>query len=436
MRTTKNAHLAKVAGFGRRLPGAEVSWKSFTALAPSIFVYSSIFLRRARLTRLTSFFAAATFASALVSTTVILLAHAGSHGLDVEISRKLAGLNSHIFIRPVARGEAYCEVDRLVATLRQHERVVAVAPYALVDVVARVSNGNSRLLTVKGVEPRAEGKATEIMQYLKSGSLGALRPGESGTPVPLILGSVAAADLGLNVGGGLELVRGMLSAEAAPGSVVDVFHTGTDSDDLAYAHFLVVSDLAGLEPGCVHGVAVKTDSPFESATVAAQLAQLISNELEVEDWSARAMHVRAAIGALRWYLDAVILVIAGFAVAISAGVVLIVLHDKRREIGVLLAMGADVGQIRQTVASVGAIVGGVGVAGGGGMAYLLASVLTRHKLVPLPGSAWLVSHVPFVMLPEHFLYVAVAQLLIPVAVGRMLTADIPRRDLAGVLRDE
>ncbi|MCP4201383.1 MAG: FtsX-like permease family protein [bacterium] len=105
---------------------------------------------------------------------------------------------------------------------------------------------------------------------------------------------------------------------------------------------------------------------------------------------------------------AVLLIVLVAALALVSDIHLIV-ASKRREIGILGAMGATRRTITRSFVLLGGALGLAGVAVGGSVGALLAWLLGRYQLLRLPASVYFLDHVPFEVEPgDVFLVMASA----------------------------
>jgi lipoprotein-releasing system permease protein len=98
----------------------------------------------------------------------------------------------------------------------------------------------------------------------------------------------------------------------------------------------------------------------------------------------------------------VLVVVAAFNIV---GTLLMVILDKTREIGVLLAMGASRGAVRRLFVTFGLFVGGVGAAVGAALALALALVQQRYGVIPLPQEAYYLDTAPIELRALDFVLV-------------------------------
>ncbi len=102
----------------------------------------------------------------------------------------------------------------------------------------------------------------------------------------------------------------------------------------------------------------------------------------------------------------VALVIVVAALNIVSNIALLVV-EKKRDLGVLMSMGARPASLARIYLTLGAAVGGLGTAAGVAVGVSASALLDRFRVVPLPSDVYLLSHVPFAVHPGEVALVAV-----------------------------
>ena len=87
---------------------------------------------------------------------------------------------------------------------------------------------------------------------------------------------------------------------------------------------------------------------------------------------------------------------------------IMIVMEKRRDIGVLRSMGASRASIRLIFLIKGWVIGGVGTLAGVIVGYGLALLIERYQFIDLPDDVFLVSTVPVSISPLYFALVAAA----------------------------
>src|SRR5450759_4895147 len=100
----------------------------------------------------------------------------------------------------------------------------------------------------------------------------------------------------------------------------------------------------------------------------------------------------------------VALVIVVAALNIVSNIALLVV-EKKRDLGVLIALGARAGSLGKISLVLGAMIGGLGTAGGVLVGVAASVLLDRFHAVPLPPDVYLMTHVPFAVHPREVVLV-------------------------------
>jgi lipoprotein-releasing system permease protein len=90
-------------------------------------------------------------------------------------------------------------------------------------------------------------------------------------------------------------------------------------------------------------------------------------------------------------------------------------HEKRKEIGILTSMGADRGILRRIFLWYGAMVGFVGTVTGLLIGVIVCWVITKYELVSFPpeiAEVYFVSSIPFVTRPRDLSVIAAFSLVV------------------------
>ncbi|MDX1440459.1 MAG: FtsX-like permease family protein, partial [Rubricoccaceae bacterium] len=123
-------------------------------------------------------------------------------------------------------------------------------------------------------------------------------------------------------------------------------------------------------------------------------------------------------------LISVLIVVAAFNII---GVLLLLILDKSREIGILLAVGASRLSIRSLYVWLGAFIGTLGAAVGILLALAFAFVQIRFGVIPLPPEAYFIDHAPVELQIVDFVVVPAVAIVLCTA-----AAYFPARSAAGI----
>ena len=193
-----------------------------------------------------------------------------------------------------------------------------------------------------------------------------LAPGEA------IIGSELAADLGVRVGDRLNIVTGAVSESARVTALVDL-GVRELSRRTVIVPLRAAQSLMGL-PGGVTNIDMALHDVWTAPELAATLARRWPYKVESwQDTNAGLVSALNAQSVSTALIRGVVMVVVVLGIA---SVLVVSVVQKRREIGILRAMGATQGQVLRIFLLQGAIVGAVGSVLGVALAQLLILAFT------------------------------------------------------------
>ena len=237
----------------------------------------------------------------------------------------------------------------LMDRIAEDERAVGVAPR--VFAAGLVSSGAATTAgQLMGIDPARETGVTRFLEGLTEGRLP--EPGRN----EMAIGSEMARQL--EVGVGDELVVVAPGADGSMGNelytVSGIYTTGLVELDATNA-VLPLSDLqvlVVLDPARIHEIVVATTDPFLADEMAAGVAASLGAAdlgMEVVSWSElnpTILEFSALMDSFYWIIYIFVFGIAIFGVA---NTMLMATYERRREIAVMLAMGAVPGAIVKSI---------------------------------------------------------------------------------------
>jgi lipoprotein-releasing system permease protein len=320
-------------------------------------------------------------------------------GYRRDLQRKLLAGNAEVFVYSI--GGETTSTARLVSQIRSVRAVEEAAPvlfqHALVS-SERNATGND--VMVKGIEP---GRARHSDMLAKIIGEHGFQTAE-GTP-GVAVGRYLAAKLGLTQGSTLTVTvptegGTTFFPRTATFVVTNVFDTGFYEFD---ARWLFI-DLREAErlmnaAGAANLVEVKLTPGADLDKAVHDIEERTAHRYAVTDW--RDMN-RQLFSMLK-VQQLVLFIVIGLIVFVSTfnivSTLIMTVHEKRKEIGILASMGADRGLIRRVFLWYGAMVGMVGTATGVVLGVVICWVITRYKLVSFPpeiAEVYFVSSIPFI----------------------------------------
>jgi lipoprotein-releasing system permease protein len=330
----------------------------------------------------------------------LIISLAVNNGFQNTLQRNMLAATAHVNILNAETLTGISDWRKLVEKFRRMPHVVAVAPVLYDQVILSGSLGR-KLVTLKGIDTRAELAASDTLKRLKSGSLDPLKE-DRGLP-GIILGSKLAQDGGLALNSVVTVIdpQGTLTP-FGPGPhamrfrVAGIFETNFfDVDDTwAYASTGAVQKLASAGD-VVNTIEIRLDNPDLAPELAREAIRLVGSGYSSMTWEEQNRQLFHALKLER----VVTFITIGLIEMVGALNILITLTmivlTKYKDIAVLMSMGARRGQIRRIFVMQGAMIGVIGTALGLVVGYVFCYFAGQFHWIPLDESVYALSYVPF-----------------------------------------
>lgn len=354
----------------------------------------------------------------------LIIALAINNGFRQDLQERLLGSTSHINLLRVA-SDGIRDWEPLLARLDRQPHVVGGAP-AIYEQVLISRGARAQGAVLKGIIPADERKVSDILDFVKQGSVAPLdpladenaaastSPADSDEPnalsaritasmPPIVLGKDMADQLGANVGSVVlvtspqgELTPYGLAPKYKRFKVTGVFSTGFFDSDNTWA-FIRLADAQRLfDLGDVVSVLeFKVDDIYKAAEIGQKLEAEAGQGFMSTNWMEQN---RALFRALR--LERLVTFITiGLIVFVAALNILIALTmmvmEKTRDIAVLMSMGTRKSQIRRLFIAQGVLIGIIGTILGLIFGYLLCWLGGHYHLLSLSPEVYSIDYVPF-----------------------------------------
>lgn len=328
----------------------------------------------------------------------LIISLAVNNGFQSTLQRNMLAATAHINILNADSLTGISDWRNLVEKFRSMPHVVAVAPVLYDQVVL-----GRKLVTLKGIDTRAELATSDTLKHLKSGSLDRLKE-DSGLP-GIILGSKVAQDGGLALNSVVTVIdpQGTLTP-FGPGPhsmrfrVAGIFETNffDVNDTWAYASLGAVQKLGSASAGdVVNTIEIRLDNPDlapEMARDALRLAGPKYSSMTWEEQNRQLFHALKLERVVTFITIGLIEMVGALNILITLTMIVL---TKYKDIAVLMSMGARRGQIRRIFVMQGAMIGVIGTVLGLVVGYVFCYFAGQYHLIPLDESVYALSYVPF-----------------------------------------
>jgi lipoprotein-releasing system permease protein len=287
------------------------------------------------------------------------------NGFDREMRNRILAMVPHITLQPWS--DQYVDWQQLSQDVERHPHVVATAPFVQGNAML-IKGGAVEPSVFFGIDPAAEKRVSRIEEYV---DLNILTPGVSG----LILGKALADRLALKTGDrvtlGVPQSEGRQNVRFVQMNVAALVATGTELDQqLMLMHIdqarLLFSDAPPVS------LRVSVDDVFAAPQIGWELASVHGRDYMLKDWSQQFGNMYHAIQMSRKLVVIMLLAVVAVAVFNVVSTLVMVVNDKRADIGILRSQGASQSDILRIFLTYGAVIGAVGATAGGVVGVLLA----------------------------------------------------------------
>lgn len=329
------------------------------------------------------------------------------NGFEEEVRARIVGTNAHLILLTYGDGGIRDHAD-VRAKVTEVPGIVGSAPFVYGKALLSAGPQSDGVI-VKGVSLAEERRVTTVADHIEPpfddfarrptdpDSLRDWLPG-------IVLGKHIAETLRVGVGDEI-LMASPLEGRATPLGViprvrkfrlVGVFRSGLYEYDSSLAYVSLEEGQRFFALGAaVTGIELKIADMFAAAEYEDRVLQHLGGyPYRVNTWIELNQNLFAW---MKWekvgmaILLFTIIVVAAFNI-VSALIMLVL--EKRREIGILKSMGATRAEIMRIFMAEGLVIGGVGTIAGSVLGYGIAFVLDRYELISLPGDIYFLETLP------------------------------------------
>ncbi|MEP6471290.1 MAG: FtsX-like permease family protein, partial [Acidobacteriota bacterium] len=401
---------------------------------------------RARSSRLVSSVSLLSISGIGLGVAALVVAMGLLSGYQREIRENLIGANAEVVLFPLSTA---AEADPAAAARRVSAvpRVRATGPVVYQSGLASSAvTPDGTDVVLKGIDPAAERRVSRLDAYLPDAERVLTRGSATERP-GVAIGVELARVLDAREGDTILLsvpdnTRGVsaLVARSAPYRVARIFRTNFYESDseLVFLDRQVLRGLARMD-GEANVIEIKLDTirDTESATRAIGLAA--GKEFSVTDWRSLNTGLFSALKIQQITLFFVIGLIVAVSTFNIVATLVMTVKEKKRDIGVLTALGAEPPFFSHVFLLLGGLLGGAGVVAGIAFGALVCWVMTAFRLLQFPpgvAEIYFVSYIPFVVRAVDLAAIVGFSTLVVLLASWLPARRAGRVDIAEALRYE
>lgn len=363
------------------------------------------YLQGGRSSRLLSLITVIAVGGVTVGVMALVLVLGVMSGLQNDLRDKILVVNPHLRVLTYGEGLRLDDWDAVLAKVRRAPGVEAAAPFVLSQGLISAGHDYVEGVYVVGVDPDTGTRAvTSLASHFVKGDL-RFRTTQPGSDGGIALGVRLAAKLGVHAGEVVTLVApagsqynpslGTIIPKFRRYEVTGLFETGMYDYDNSYVAMRrdVAQDFAGLG-AAVTGLEVRLTDPWTADQAAVAMESLLGYPYRALDWQSQNRSLFSALKLEKLAMGLVVFLICIVAAFNVVGTLTMVVRDKTREIGILLAMGMRRGAILRVFLAQGIFIGLVGTVLGAVLGVVIGTSVNQGHLIPIDPSIYFIDHLP------------------------------------------
>ena len=358
-----------------------------------------------------------------VGVTALIVVIGVMTGMHTELRSGILGSTPHFMVRQSGLSLRLQDWREVAERAGAVDEVVATAPVAYTKVAIVLHEDYAEVLNLFGFALDSDAPpVTDTEDSLRSGRL----PLESapGELPPIVLGSGLATRMGAFTGDTVRVVA-LENLKVSPNGdivpavedwvVAGVFATGMYLYDLenGYTSIANVRRLLGLQEGTASWLWGRVADPWQAAEVADSVRSALGGwPYFVEPWTETHRRFFAALRLEKLAMGVIVSMIVLVASFNIVTTLVMVVANRRREIGILKAMGLGRRDTLVVFVLQGLWIGVVGTTAGLALGLTLAVLIERYGLIPIPPDIYYVDRLPVLISGWDILWITSVSVLI------------------------
>ncbi len=336
-----------------------------------------------------------------IGVSVLIVALALANGFRDEMREKILRGTAHINVMR-ADGRPISDYRSLSARIRTIPGVTSASATSYDGAMLLGSRG-AAYAVLRGLDNDSEQAFNEVKNSVIEGSVAAIVEGRSQAEdlYSVLIGSELATRTGLRVGEIAEIISantnsGFVNPVKRNVHVAGIFRSGLFEYDSTWIYLPldVASEYSGA-PQSASVISLQLENIFDARQVAADIRASLGSTYATVDWEEANRPLFNALALERrmgLFIIALIILIATLNITTT---LILVVVERRRDIGILSAIGADRKSISAIFMIEGAIIGALGAVLGVFLGIVACLVGNRYQLVSLPAEVYSITNVPF-----------------------------------------
>jgi lipoprotein-releasing system permease protein len=376
------------------------------------------YLRSKRRTGFISLISYISIGGVTIGVAALIIVLSVMNGFETQVRDRIIGSDAHIRLGTFHE-DGIANVDSVMARIRGIHHISGMSPYVLDKGMIRDGNRTEGVV-IRGIDPVTAGQVSDLPQQIVRGGLhlGTMDvTGHENLP-GIVLGRYLADRLYATLGDTVVIFSPgaagpFMQPRAKQFNVAGIFETGLyEYDDIfAYISIPQAQELFHL-PGRVTGIEIRLDDFEKAALVKESIEKTLGYPYNPRTWFEMHRNLFSWMKIEKWMtfiLLSLIIIVAAFNIISS---LIMVVLEKKREIGILKSMGATNAGIRRIFIYEGLAVGIIGTVLGTILGWGMCSLQIKYHFFSLPPDVYFLSELPILMKAGDFLLISLATLVL------------------------
>lgn len=363
------------------------------------------YLRSRRASKLLSLITVIAVGGVTVGVMALVIVLGVMNGLQGDLRDKILVANPHLRVLTYGEGLRLDDWHRVLDRVRRTPGVDAAAPFVLSQGLISAGHDYTEGVVVLGVEADTGTRAvTTLAHHFTQGDLG-FQVTRADVEGGIALGARLSSKLSAFPGDIITLVApagakfnpalGAFVPQFHRYEVTGVFNTGMYEYDNSYVVMRreTAQRFAALD-SAVTGLEVRLADPWRAQAFGTALESQLGYPYRALDWQSQNQQLFSALKLEKLAMALVVFLICIVAAFNVVGMLTMVVRDKTREIGILLAMGLRRGAVRRVFLAQGIMIGLTGTAIGAVLGMVLGGMVNRGQWIHIDPSIYFIDHLP------------------------------------------
>ena len=378
------------------------------------------------------------FFGIMLGVAVLSIVMSVMNGFETEVKTRFIANDSHLRVRAF-RDRPFNYDEKVTEVIKADSTIIGASPY--IEMYSMIkSNDYTEGALVRGIDVATIEDTSPLKSQLVAGTF-EFEKGEKDYP-GIVLGKGLADKTGVIPGDKIRIISPALSSTFSQPpvksfTVTGIFETGLAEIDgaLCYIALPHAQKLYRMKDK-VNGVYVKLSSLDHTDATKMELNENLEFPLNCISWKDLHSNLFAWFEIEKMMMGTIlslIIIIAAFNILSS---LIMIVMEKKQEVGILMAMGANKYQVMRIFIYQGMIIGVIGTILGLILGITVSWIQYKYQIVSLPGDIYFITAMPIQMRMNDFIIIGVVSLALTflstiypsMQASKMLPAEIMRNE--------